>query len=362
MKAVTIYGTQTSSYQYFKYHLKNELERLGIDVGINEINNIRQIVDDKIESIPSIKIGEGRILSYDDSVPINGFLQKSVRAVMEEYNSRKMKKILVPFDFSSNATTALNYAKAMVNNYNAQITIRHYKHPSLSDTKMLDEEKLSTLEKLASTDGAVHGRSIDQNRSTSSRIKYDIKNGLAGDQLIDDSSDFDLIIMGKKGIGNNLSNIFGSVTKRAIKSAQCPILLIPENAQMSTSLRILYPAKKRLTKLKNIDWILSEGHNEVHFVHYESLDNQHSPMIKEIFPSTNEFFGSDSEFTFKYINNRSNDVDQSILNYIDENEIDLVIFEKGKESFGEFILQRSVTNELVRKLDIPMAILNENLR
>ena len=48
-----------------------------------------------------------------------------------------------------------------------------------------------------------------------------------------------------------------------------------------------------------------------------------------------------------------------LVEYIDENDIDLLILEKGKEHLFEFLLHRSVTEKILANINIPVLVLNE---
>lgn len=354
-KEVKIYGTRSSNYEYFKYHLNKELKKLGVKLTIKEVNNLQSIIDDKIEAIPSIRIGKDTLLSLEKETSLNGFLHTSVHSLLKEFNYGKMKKILVPFDYSNNAIIALEYAKSLAEETDSYITVIHYLHPQLpiqQDTLTKIQEDLNKI--------TTHNNKLDNSSMSNIYIEGNIKKGLAGDQLIIDSVNYDLIVMGVEGTNRKAYPLLGSVSKRAINFSKAPVLLIPSSTKKFSLSNILYPAKKRIKKINHVKWLIEKLHPKIHILHFQK-DEPHGPMIQELLPREQNLLSEESSIEMRYINDRTLDIASSILNYINEQNIDLLILEKSKESIGEFLIKKSITNKLINSIKIPTLVLHESL-
>jgi len=82
-------------------------------------------------------------------------------------------------------------------------------------------------------------------------------------------------------------------------------------------------------------------------------------MIQEILPKDAALLSDELTLVLKYVNDQTLNVNQGIKSYIEDNDIDLIILEKGKKKIGDVLLDQSVSNKLIRKAEIPTLVLNE---
>ena len=60
-----------------------------------------------------------------------------------------------------------------------------------------------------------------------SGIERVLVEGPAGDAIVDNSRDAEMIVVGRRGLGTVRSIVLGSVSTHVIQHARCPVLVIP---------------------------------------------------------------------------------------------------------------------------------------
>lgn len=350
-ESVKIYGKNSSKYNYFKYHLKQQLEKSGLDISIVEVNDLEEIVAANLEAIPAIKIGDQDHLVCHPNENLNSFLKEVMSKILEEYEYGNMKRILVPIDFSESSIEAFKYAKRIAGDTNAAITLTHYYHPSLEviTAKSVEEN----LQKIVNESAHIKG-TIENEVYISLEAQY----GFAADLIIDSSSKYDLVVMATSRGGDAQQKWFGSVSSKVSKNANCPVLLIPPKNKRNHIRNIFYPLENRIQNLNKIQWLIDDLEPTLHFVHYDQVEQQHSPMIKENLGQYADILNSDNPSKVIYQNDKSTQVDESITDYIDDKEIDLLVLEKGEQHFLEFFIRRSMTEKILNHINIPVIVFN----
>lgn len=154
-----------------------------------------------------------------------------------------MKTILVPTDFSKNATNALNYAVALAKKENAKIILLHVYYILYISTEVpMDfySAQVAAAEQAASK----KLKSLCKKVQNIQKIKCEIINreGLTVDTILDTikKKKPDMVIMGTKGASGIKEVFMGSNTASVIKKAKCPIIAVPERASFKGIKNITY--------------------------------------------------------------------------------------------------------------------------
>lgn len=148
-----------------------------------------------------------------------------------------VKKILVALDGSSYSDRVAKYGGDIALRYNAEITLIHVVEPPRSvipvseiDTGLATEIEL--IEKLAkkmesNAQNLLNGYKKDmENKGLDPKIR--IEKGNASDIILTIAEDenYDLIVVGSRGLGNVKRFILGSVSDKISKHAHCPVLIV----------------------------------------------------------------------------------------------------------------------------------------
>lgn len=140
-----------------------------------------------------------------------------------------MKRILVPLDFSTNSTRALDYAYALAKKFDAALHLAHVcEVPGMMTASMdayaiaytdwsqrLGDEAERELEKL-------------RPRLTSVKVSTEVLFGNPARAIVTaaHTNDVDLIVMGTHGHGPVMHMVMGNVAERVVRTADCPVLTV----------------------------------------------------------------------------------------------------------------------------------------
>lgn len=150
-----------------------------------------------------------------------------------------MKKILVPMDGSNASKKAAEKAIEIAKVYDSEVTFLtvvdvpifvNYAEVgiTISETFLINREKM-VKEKLKH-DTEMLDILVGQLDFADIKTEKLLLVGETYEQIIKHAEEeqFDLIVMGSKGIGDHKHSVIGSVTKKVIAEVDCPILLIKE--------------------------------------------------------------------------------------------------------------------------------------
>jgi universal stress protein A len=137
----------------------------------------------------------------------------------------KLKKILVPLDFSDCSKKALQYAIPFAKQFDADLTLLHVLRPY---PPMLEMSPVD-VESIGDTKAALEGfrRTIDD----AIRSRTAIRRGDPPVEIIDVAMELgiDLIILSTHGHTGVARVLMGSTTEKVVRHAGCPVLVVREH-------------------------------------------------------------------------------------------------------------------------------------
>ena len=148
-----------------------------------------------------------------------------------------IKKILVPLDGSEHSKKALDYALDIAEKYSASINLLTVAQPIVVTESMFSTQPMmppeSTVMYVNEIETA-HKKILQNAYKKAKEAKPEIKiskqleNGRPADRIIEiaNTQNFDLIVMGSRGIGGIKEFFLGSVSDRVADRAHCPVLLV----------------------------------------------------------------------------------------------------------------------------------------
>jgi nucleotide-binding universal stress UspA family protein len=151
-----------------------------------------------------------------------------------------MKKILVPTDGSEQADKALNFALDMAQKYKAKIEILHVippilttltPYPVVSGSPVLTSKLIDDYYKEAKLEGKkmlTEAITLAQSKTEGLEIITKLNKGKPSDIIIAEAEneDFDLIVMGSRGLGGIKEFILGSVSNQVVHESKNPVLIV----------------------------------------------------------------------------------------------------------------------------------------
>lgn len=143
----------------------------------------------------------------------------------------RIRKVLVPLDFSSASKNAFKYALKLAQQVGAQLTLLHVIRPTaspafstLTETAVLFETDLATSEEalrslvaMARTAGVIDAQST-------------FRVGVAAHEIVEEAKelDADLIVIATHGFTGWKHYCIGSTAERVVRAAPCPVLVVRE--------------------------------------------------------------------------------------------------------------------------------------
>src|SRR6266511_1167453 len=144
-----------------------------------------------------------------------------------------MKTILVPVDFSDVTTRVLDASRNMARALGAKLILLHVSEPE-PDFVGLEPGPMAVRATVARDFRKEHQK-LDELRTQAAADAQEVLalhiQGPIVDKVLDQAQEHhaDLIVMGSHGHGALYEFLVGSVTSGVLRSAKCPVLVIPAN-------------------------------------------------------------------------------------------------------------------------------------
>ncbi|MGA1821520.1 MAG: universal stress protein [Thermoplasmatota archaeon] len=143
------------------------------------------------------------------------------------------RKILVPVDGSPLSDLSFGKALSLAELIDGEVTVIHVIEPVALNYTGFEETDISASLGMVESESVKSVRKMLDNymiygKDSDVPIKTRIMHGSVASEIVDLSSNFDLIIMGTQG-RNMLSSLFlGSVAEKVARHACCPVMLVRE--------------------------------------------------------------------------------------------------------------------------------------
>lgn len=275
-----------------------------------------------------------------------------------------MKHILVPFDFSQNAETALLYAKGIAEKAGAGITVFHIVNiPSnvlahaaddAAKEAIIEKEEANKLaalqEKLALLLGDVN---------------HGIQTQVAFSQLIVEKTlelaqaiSADIIIMGTHGASGLSQFLFGSNTSTMISKSPVPVLAIPPGSTTALPKHIVYASDLENIpgELQRINVFAQALQASVTLLHFTTKDLQATE--EKIAAQLPADAGIDLQLVVEPFEIGVTLLAQ-IRHYITTNATDWVVMVTKERGFWSKLLGGSKTESMANELPVPLLSLKK---
>jgi nucleotide-binding universal stress UspA family protein len=277
-----------------------------------------------------------------------------------------MKKILFPTDFSEAATNAFVHALEFAKIVNAELILLHTFEIPVYDSQFFPEnyasiyssielakfemfkDEIPKLRAIAAERNL--GDIVIKHRLMDGDLLYNIKNAVEEDQI-------DFVIMGTAGVSDWTKFFLGSNTNSVISGVDVPVLCVPINANFKKIKIIGFTTRYRekdKKELKKVLKIAKKTNAKVKSLYVKTSNSDVSDVtIKEW---EKEFANENVEFLVL----PSDDVKETILDFILYKDIDILTTITHKKSFFESIFESSFTKKIAKEVSVPVLIMHEN--
>jgi len=276
-----------------------------------------------------------------------------------------MRKIIIPTDFSENASNALRFACQLLKYEKSEVILLNayadkvYTDESLLSDELMEELKAVTRKKTENALTEICSRTHDEFCNP----RHSIKPVAAFGDLVDEVNNLvntenaDLVIMGTRGATNDRNLGFGSNTLLVLKYVQCPVLAIPSNFKYQEPKKILFPTnflipyQKR--ELKIVGELARDFKSEIHFL-YLSKHKATSARQKD-----NLEFLKHQFYNIKIEEHQSDELQKEkvIEEFIAANKIDLLVMVNSRHTYLEDMLLTSTIDKVGLHPKVPLLAL-----
>ena len=265
-------------------------------------------------------------------------------------------RVLLPTDFSENASLATQFALDIAQRTNGYIMALHaYDVPHYErsmTTSLLVEMKKSAEQNMAEFEG---------HSLAESGIEYDshvmIGNPIRLCREMVQKHNLDMVVMGTKGASGIEEFLIGSNAASVIHNVEVPVLVVPPGSHVKEIKRIVLatdlefktkkPPLERLAKFARVYGA------EIFLLHIQDKDG--------IPGGTRELIADamgDVKHSY-HIASQKDDIEKAILDFCEQKETDVVSAISKRYGFFQGLFHKSLTSKLAYHSNIPLLALHE---
>ncbi|UWY27441.1 universal stress protein [Flavobacterium sp. TR2] len=277
-----------------------------------------------------------------------------------------MKKILFPTDFSDAATNAFVHALEFAKVVNAELILLHTFEIPVYDSQFFPENYASIYSSIELAKFEMFKDEIPKLRTIAAErnlediaikhrlmdgdLIYNLKNAVEEDNI-------DFVIMGTNSVSDWTKFFTGSNTESVISGVEVPVLCVPIDAKFKKVKTIGFTTRYRekdKKELKKILKIAKKTDAKVKSLYVKTSNSDVTEEIRKEFEK--EFAGENVEFLVL----PSDDVKETILDFVLYKDIDILTTITHKRSFFESLFDSSFSKKISKEVHIPILVMHED--
>ncbi|CAM1342742.1 universal stress protein [Tenacibaculum aestuarii] len=280
------------------------------------------------------------------------------------------KNILLLTDFSEPSYSAIKYALELfkkercrfyvLNTFKTVYSLIQDVVPPKPGEKGYDEPKEKSLEGLERVSKRIMSEEENNPFHEFDLIARNEKSLLNAVEAIVEEKDIEMVVMATKGLTNDNSSVFGSNAVQVMeKIRNCPVLVIPKQAQKKIPKEIVFPTsykthykKRELNYLIDIIRACNASLRVLHITNNGDIDEnqqEQKEMLKEYLEEVKHSFHTLSCVT----------VSTAIKCFVESRDSDMVAFINKKHAFFDTVFSKPLVKEIGYKLKVPVLVLHD---
>ena len=280
-----------------------------------------------------------------------------------------MNTILIATDFSVTAQHAATYICRLAEQLNSKRIILYYALENVNPDRIFITDILAPSADVIAAEKEEAMRELGilkdvisplLNSTISIEMLSSDRSLIPGVNELISQKSIDLVCIGISGKGNQNKNVIGSNTLKFMRECMAPLLVVPSKVDFKPIQKLMLAWDHRDTKetlpVFSLTAIVQELRAKL-FVVY--IDNNSSQTAAEIVEE-----GRDLQLLLKPLHPevhspKQRSVTDGLLQFVDEHEINLMAIVPKKASFLEEFFNRSSTQKIALRTEVPMLILRK---
>ncbi|MEO8773726.1 MAG: universal stress protein [Gelidibacter sp.] len=279
------------------------------------------------------------------------------------------RKILLPTDFSENASQAIQYALELYKDQKCLFYLLNVFYIKATDIESLMSmepgselfeatKKNSESELHRLLNAFAFGDNGNPNHSFQTIAVF--SEPMQAIKTIVAEKDIELIVMGTRGQTNTRSKIYGSTATDVMEEIRnCPVIVVPQLAKRELPKEIVFPTgfkspfkKRELDYLIDIAKICNASIKVLHISEDGKL-NEKQTNIKKLL---DDYF-VDVDHSFHFLSHMA--VPAAINCFVESRESDMVAFMNRKHSFFASILNQPLVKGIAYNSKVPILVMHD---
>lgn len=279
------------------------------------------------------------------------------------------RKILLPTDFSENATRAIRYALEL---FKGETCIFYFLNVFSATPNILESllnmepgSEMYETKKSNSESGLVetlnqYAFQEDGNPRHSFQTISTFNSTLEAIKISVEEKDIDFIVMGTKGETGSATEVFGGTAISVMEKVRnCPVLVVPESAKLHLPKEIVFPTgykthfkKRELSHLVDLAKKCKASIKVLHIATENQLNEKqmnNKQLLMEYLEDVDHSFHSLSHMK----------ISTAIKCFIESRESDMVAFINKKHAFFGSILTQPLVKEIGYASKVPILVLHD---
>ncbi|HZV68938.1 MAG TPA: universal stress protein [Saprospiraceae bacterium] len=345
-----------------KNRLETALAKQHLPYHVKENHSVDDFIKAGLISVPALKIGN-KVIECPEEMPFDETVQKAlalIQAGMDQF-------ILVPVDFTPESLHALRYARMMASHLHMAITVAFIHEPlidpvtnSACDIEMMNFNR-KRLDELLVDAGWDHARDTNHVHLNTYFATGDITTHLL--KLAEDDK-FEFIIMGTKAEDTFMKRMFGSVSTHLSRKISKPVIVVPPDASLKFSWKIIVGLTDELMEKETLDFILDYASTHRVFVDFVYATNDqdkfkklNNSLYEKLVLHKTELCG----FNIRSLPFSEDHVHEALSDYAILSQARLLVLVTKHRNFIESLGHRSVSKKALLQPLLPVMILHSGI-
>lgn len=279
------------------------------------------------------------------------------------------RKILLPTDFSENATQAIRYAVELYKDQACMfylLNVFYIKAQNIESlmgmepgSELYEATKRNSVNRL---DRLLHKLAFNEkgNPNHSFQTISMFNEPLHAIKKVVEAHTIELIVMGTRGETNESSRIYGSTATDVMENVRnCPVLVVPQMAKRGLPKEIVFPTNYKIQfkkeELANLTDIAKRSKASIKVLHIsedgrlDEKQTRNKDLLDDCFDGV--------DHTFHVLSNLS--VQAAINCFVQSRESDMVAFINRKHSFFSSILNQPLVKGIAYTSKVPILVIHE---